>query len=316
MPLDPQIQMLLEQMSALNYSLTHDMTPAQAREASKAMAMPMEPEPVARVEDRTLPSPDGEVPVRIYTPQGSGPFPVLVFFHGGGWVIGDLEGHDPLCRNITNQVGCVVVSVDYRLAPEHPFPAAPRDCFAATQWVAQNAAQLQGDPARIAVGGDSAGGNLAAVVAQMARDQGGPALAFQVLIYPATDLRMSTASIEENGKDYLLTKEDMIWFMNHYMQNEEDKSNPLASPLLAANLSNLPPALIITAEYDPLRDEGEQYGERLKEAGVSVRTSRYSGAIHGFVSLAPMGIELGNQAIAEIARVLSSAFTQDAATHG
>ena len=156
MPLDPQIQTLLEQMSALNYSLTRDMTPSQAREASKAMAIPMEPEPVARVEDRTLPAPDGEVPVRIYTPQGGGPFPVLVFFHGGGWVIGDLEGHDPLCRSITNQVGCVVVSVDYRLAPEHPFPAAPRDCFAATQWVAQNAAQLQGDAARIAVGGDYA----------------------------------------------------------------------------------------------------------------------------------------------------------------
>jgi acetyl esterase len=247
--------------------------------------------------------------VRIYTPEGSGPFPLLVFFHGGGWVIGDLDGHDPLCRRLTNLVDCIVVSVDYRLAPEHPFPAAPRDCFAATQWVAQNAAQLQGDPARIAVGGDSAGGNLAAVVAQLARDQGGPALVFQALIYPATDLRMSTASIEENGKDYLLTKEDMIWFMQHYMKNEEDKSNPLASPLLAANLSNLPPALVITAEYDPLRDEDEQYGERLKEAGVPVQISRYDGAIHGFVSCGVMGIELGNQATAEIALALRSAFT-------
>jgi acetyl esterase len=309
MPLDPQIQMVLEQMTTLNLSLTRDMTPAQARAASKALAIPMEPEPVANVEDRTLPSPDGAVPVRIYTPEGSGPFPLLVFFHGGGWVIGDLDGHDPLCRRLTNLVDCIVVSVDYRLAPEHPFPAAPRDCFAATQWVAQNAAQLQGDPARIAVGGDSAGGNLAAVVAQLARDQGGPALVFQALIYPATDLRMSTASIEENGKDYLLTKEDMIWFMQHYMKNEEDKSNPLASPLLAANLSNLPPALVITAEYDPLRDEDEQYGERLKEAGVPVQISRYDGAIHGFVSCGVMGIELGNQATAEIALALRSAFT-------
>ncbi len=316
MPLDPQIQAVLEQMATLNFSLTQDMTPTQARAASKALVIPMEPEPVARVEDRTLLSPDGAVPVRIYTPQGSGPFPVLVFFHGGGWVIGDLEGHDPLCRNITNLVNCVVVSVDYRLAPEHPFPAAPRDCFAATQWVAQNAAQLQGDATRIAVGGDSAGGNLAAVVAQMARDQGGPPLVFQALIYPATDLRMSTASIEENGKDYLLTKEDIIWFMQHYIKNEEDKSNPLASPLLAANLSKLPPALVITAEYDPLRDEGEQYGERLKEAGVPAQISRYNGAIHGFVSLGPMGIELGNQAVAEIAIALRNAFAQDAATRG
>src|SRR5437588_3466537 len=309
MPLDPQIQAVLEQMTMLNFTLTQDMTPAQAREASKALALPIEPEPVANVENRVVPGPAGEIPVRIYTPQGKGPFPILVFFHGGGWVIGDLDSHDPLCRSLTNQVGCIVVSVDYRLAPEYPFPAAPEDCYAATQWVATHAAQLQGDPARIVLGGDSAGGNLTAVVTQMVRDRGGPPLVFQLMIYPATDFRMNTPSIEENAEGYLLTKQDMIWYMNHYLHSEEDKTNPLASPLLASDLSGLPPALVITAEYDPLRDEGEQYGKRLKEAGVPVTISRYDGAIHGFVSLGMMGVELGNQALAEAAAALRATFS-------
>lgn len=304
MPLDPQAQVILEQLATMNFSLTRDMSPAQARELSKSLMMPTEPEPVGNIVDRTVPGPDGELPVRIYTPQGSGPFPILVFYHGGGWVIGDIESHDPVCRRLTKLAECIVVSVDYRLAPEYPFPAAPEDCYAATQWIASHASELQGDATRIAIGGDSAGGNLSAVVAQMARDRSGPPLVFQLLIYPATDMRMNTPSIEENGKGYLLTKEDMIWFSNHYLPNSEDKLHSQASPFLATDLSGLPPALIITAEYDPLRDEGELYGERLKEAGVPVTVSRYKGAIHGFVGL----IELGNQALAEAAAALKAAF--------
>jgi len=308
MPLDPQIQAVLEQMTALSLSLTRGMTPAQAREQQKAMALPTEPESVANVENRLIPGPAGEIPIRTYIPQGSGPFPMLVYFHGGGMVVGDLDSPDPICRSLTNQVSCLVVSVDYRLAPEHPFPAAPEDCYAATQWVAAHADEMQGDASRVAIGGDSAGGNLAAVVAHMARDRGGPSLVFQLLIYPATDYRHTTPSMEENATGYLLTKEDVLWYRNHYLRHEADKTNPLASPLLASNLSGLPPALIITAEYDPLRDEGEQYGERLREAGVPVTVSRYQGMIHAFVNMAATGIEMGNQALAEAATALRIAF--------
>ncbi|HLI06994.1 MAG TPA: alpha/beta hydrolase [Ktedonobacteraceae bacterium] len=308
MPLDPQIQAYLDQMAAMNMPPIHTLTPEQVR-MGIAMQLAMEniePEQVARVENRTIPGPAGEIPVRIYTPQGNGPFPALVFFHGGGWVICNLDTHDGICRSLANGAGCVVVSVDYRLAPEHKFPAAPEDCYAATQWVAQNAAELNVDASHIAIGGDSAGGNLTAVVAQMARDRGGPHLVFQLLIYPATDFRMNTVSIEENATGYFLTKDDMIWFTNHYLNSEEDKTNPLASPLLASDLSGLPPALIITAQYDPLRDEGELYGQKLREAGVPVTISRYEGVIHGFFGSIPS--DRGKQAEAEASAALRMAF--------
>ncbi len=308
MPLDPQIQAYLDQMAAMNMPPIHTLTPEQVR-MGIAMQLAMEniePEQVARVENRTIPGPAGEIPVRIYTPQGNGPFPALVFFHGGGWVICNLDTHDGICRSLANGAGCVVVSVDYRLAPEHKFPAAPEDCYAATQWVAQNAAELNVDASHIAIGGDSAGGNLTAVVAQMARDRGGPHLVFQLLIYPATDFRMNTVSIEENATGYFLTKDDMIWFTNHYLNSEEDKTNPLASPLLASDLSGLPPALIITAQYDPLRDEGELYGQKLREAGVPVTISRYEGVIHGFFGSIPS--DRGKQAEAEASAALRLAF--------
>lgn len=308
MSLDPQIQEYIDQMAAMNMPEMHTMTPEQIREGI-AMQLAMEniePEPVARVENRTIPGPAGEIPVRIYTPQGDGPFPALVFFHGGGWVICNLDTHDSTCRSLANGAGCVVVSVDYRLAPEHKFPAAPEDCYAATQWVAKNAAELNADASRIAVGGDSAGGNLTAVVTQMARDQKGPRLVFQLLIYPATDFGMNTPSIEENGTGYFLTKDDMIWFMSHYLNSDEDKTNPLASPMLATNLSGLPPALIITAQYDPLRDEGELYGQKLREAGVPVTISRYEGVIHGFIGSIPSG--KGKLAEAEASAALRIAF--------
>ncbi len=232
---------------------------------------------------------------------------MLVFFHGGGWVIGDLETPDGTCRALANRAGCVVVSVDYRLAPENKFPAAPQDTYAATQWVAANAASIHVDPARIAVGGDSAGGNLAAVTAQMARDRGGPRLVFQLLVYPVIDGACDTASYRDNAEGYLLTKDMMRWFWNHYVRDAEDLFNPIASPLRARSLKGLPPALVQTAEFDPLRDEGEAYAAQLKQAGVPVRLTRYNGMIHGFFGMASV-MDRAKTAIDEAGAALRSAF--------
>jgi acetyl esterase len=312
MPLDPQAQAFLDQLVALNAPPMNTLSPEAARQAARMqIAMAGEPEPVAKIENRTIPGPQGDIPIRVYTPEGIGPLPVLVFFHGGGWVICDLDTHDDACRSLANGTPCIVVSVDYRLAPEHKFPAAVDDCYAATQWVARNAASLNGDPARIAVGGDSAGGNLAAVIAQLARDRGEPSLVFQLLIYPATNFNSDTPSSRENADGYFLTRDDMIWFMNHYLNSPDDRNNPLASPLLASDLSGLPPALIITAEYDPLRDDGEQYGQKLKAAGVPITISRYDGMIHGFVTFP--WFDQGKQARAEASAALRAAFTSNPA---
>ncbi len=305
MPLDPQARIFLDQLASLNGPPMHTLTPEQVREGIRLQPLFTEPEPVAHVENRTIPGPAGAIPVRIYTPAGSGPFPVLVFFHGGGWVICNLDTHDGHGRSLCNGAGCVVVSVDYRLAPEHKFPAAPEDCYAATQWVATHAAEINGDPARLAIGGDSAGGNLTAVVAQMARDRHEPPLLFQLLIYPATDFTFTGSSLKDNADGYFLTTEDMHWFSDHYLRGPEDRQNPLASPLLAADLSKLPPALVITAEYDPLRDEGEAYGQRLKEVDVPVTISRYPGMIHGFFGFP---FDLSKRAIAEASQTLRAAF--------
>ena len=305
--LDPQAEALLQQMAQMNMPPLHTLTPAQAREMMRGMAaLSGEPEVVANVENLTIPGPGGQIRVRIYTPRGDGPFPILVFFHGGGWVICDLDTHDNLCRSLTNRACCVVVSVDYRLAPEHKFPAAVEDAYAATRWVANNAHRINGDPARIAVGGDSAGGNLAAVVAIMARDQDGPALTYQLLIYPATDVSSANTDSHRNYADgYFLTRGDGEWFCGHYLNCEEDRLHHRASPLLAPDLSGLPPALVITAEFDVLRDEGESYAKRLKKAGVSVKCTRYKGMIHGFMSMdgllnqAGTGIEEASAALRE-----------------
>lgn len=308
MPLDPQVQAYLDQMASLNMPPMHTMTPEEIRQGiAMQMAMMEEGEPVFQIENRTIPGPAGEIPVRVYTPEGRGPFPVLVFFHGGGWVICNLDTHDGHCRSLANRAGCVVVSVDYRLAPEHKFPAALEDCYAATRWVVEHAGEVNGDPKRIALGGDSAGGNLTAVVAQMARDQGGPEVLFQLLVYPATNFRAETASIKENSEGYLLTRADMDWFKNHYLNSKDDELNPLASPMLAADLRGLPPALIITAEYDPLRDEGEQYGYKLREAGVPTTISRYDGMIHGFFGMSNI-IDKAKLAVDEAAQALRAAF--------
>jgi len=309
MPVDPQAQIFLDMLAAMNVPSVHTQTVAEARamiEASRQLDGP--PEPIHKIENRTIPGPAGELPVRIYTPEGDGPFPVLVFFHGGGWVICSLDTHDGVCRSLANQAQCIVVSVDYRLAPEHKFPAAAEDCYAATQWVAENAASINGKPERVAVGGDSAGGNLAAVVSLIAKEKGGPHIVYQLLVYPATDYYIpGTASIRENADGYFLTRDAMIWFWNHYANNEEDANNPYMAPLRAKDLHGLPPALVITAEYDPLRDEGEMYATRLQEAGISVTATRYNGMIHGFFSQANI-MDQAKVAIAEAAAALKIAF--------
>ena len=308
MSLDPQTKVYLDQMKALNM-LPLSAIPLEVLRQILALQSASEPvgEPVAKVENRTIPGPAGEMPIRIYTPQGNGPFPILVYLHGGGWSICSLDTHDAPCRSLANGANGVVVSVEYRLAPEHKFPAGLQDCYAATLWVAEHAAELNGDVSRLALGGDSAGGNLTAVITQMVRDQGGPRLTFQLLIYPATDLTAQTLSKTENATGYFLTRDDMDWFEEHYLQKQEEKLNPMVSPLLARDVSHLPPALIVTAEYDPLRDEGEQYGQRLQEAGVPVILRRYDGLTHGFLNTTSV-IDKARDALAQSAQTLREAF--------
>jgi acetyl esterase len=281
----PQVQNYLDRLARANFGAVHTFTPEQAREGwRRQIVLLAEPEPVARLENRTIPGANGPIPIRIYTPHGEGPFPVLMFFHGGGFMLGDLDTHDSLARSLANGAECVVVAVDYPRAPEHRFPAAPDACFAATQWVAEHAPSFSADPSRIAVAGDSAGGNLATVVALMARDQGGPALTFQLLIYPDLDFRRTNFSIQEYaGKYGNITRDGQHWFMDNYLSNEAQKLDPRVSPLLTPDLTGLPETLIITAEYDALRDEGEQFGQRLEQSGVPVTITRYPGMIHEFL---------------------------------
>ena len=308
MPLDPEAKMLLEQMTTVVRPFD-ELSVEEARAAIVTLsAAAGESEAVARVENRTVPGPRGEIPVRIYTPEGRAPFPVLVYFHGGGWVIGNLETHDGVCRHLANAAGAVVVSVDYRLAPEHPFPASGEDAYAATRWVAANAAAMGGDARRIAVGGDSAGGNLAAVVSLMARDRGGPPLVFQLLVYPVTDApSANAASYRENAEGYFLTAKMMHWFWNHYCGKNPDLSDPYLCPLRAKDLKRLPPALVVTAEFDPLRDEGEAYAARLREAGNQADLKRYPGMIHGFFGMGPL-LTKAREATKEAASALRAAF--------
>jgi acetyl esterase len=264
------------------------MEAADARAMAKAMpATAAEPEPVAVVYDRDLPGPAGDIPVRVYRPQpiGGDPLPVVVYFHGGGWVLCDLDTHDTTCRAMANGVDAVVVSVDYRLAPEHKFPAAAEDAYAATQWVFDHADELGADPERLAVAGDSAGGNLAAVVPLMARDRGGPPIRFQLLIYPVTDYSFDTPSYRDNAEGYFLLRIHMEWYWQQYIGSDEEGANPYASPLRVKDASGLPPGMVITAELDPLRDEGEAYGKKLADAGVPFTVRRYDGMFHGFFSM-------------------------------
>jgi acetyl esterase len=306
MALDPQVKALLDQMAAAKQPAFHSQTPVDARKSMNAMLDALGAgEAVHKTEDRKIPVAHGTVPVRIYMPSAK-PNGILVYFHGGGWVVGDLDSHDYVCRALTNAAGCTVVAVHYRLAPEHKFPDAPEDCYAATKWVSENAASLGSDANHIAVGGDSAGGNLAAAVSLMARDRGGPKIRHQMLIYPAIDAAMNTPSQNEFTQDgFVLSKLDMEWFWGHYLKNPKDGDNPYASPNRAKDLHNLPPAHIVTAEYDPLRDEGEAFAEQLKKAGNKVTLKRFAGVVHGFVSLQAM-IDQGKTATRELADELKA----------
>ena len=311
MPLDPQVIQVMEQVAALGFPAAHTVSPAEAR--ANAKKRPRSPGPeVAKVEDRAIPGPDGDVPVRIYTPEGDGPFPILVWYHGGGWVVGDLESADCSARNLCVGGRCVVVSVDYRLAPDTKFPGPAEDCWAATTWAVNNASSINGDPARLAVGGDSSGGNLAAAMALMAADRGGPEIALQLLVYPVTDRDFNTVSYGENAEGYSLTKTTMQWYWDQYLKGGDDAANPYAAPLKAKSLAGQPPALVITAEFDPLRDEGEAYAKRLREAGVAATATRYDGMIHGFFNMGAV-VDKGQQAVDEASAALRNAFARSSA---
>ncbi len=308
MPLDPRVESYLARLSALGAPPLMEITPQQAREGMLAGNAELgAPEPLAAVEVHTAPVANGEIPCLVYRPESLRSRGAVVYFHGGGFVIGDLSTHHNLCCALANAAGCVVVSVDYRLAPEHKFPTAAEDAYAAVCWVAQNAESLGVDASRIAVAGDSAGGNLAAVTSLMARDQGGPALAAQTLLYPVTDFNFETASYLEFAEDYMLTRAGMMWFWDHYLNRESDADNHYASPLRADDLRGLPPALVITAEYDPLRDEGEAYAAQLEAAGTPTRLIRYDGMIHGFVRRLNF-FPQAREALTEIVNELHRAF--------
>lgn len=287
MPLVPEIRRLLESAAALGLPPMHEQLPAAAREIYRRTTA-LDPRSTARlaeVRDTACDGPATAIPLRVYTPAGPAPFPVLIYFHGGGFVIGDLDTHDNVCRELCAGAGCVVVAVDYRLAPEHRFPAAVDDCEAATRWVMAHGPALQAN-ARIAVGGDSAGANLATVVARRLRDAGGPCPCAQMLVYPVTGhYSHETPSLRDNATGYGLTRAAMAWYTDHYVENRADISDPDAAPLCAESLTGLPPAWVATCEYDPLRDEGEAYGQRLVAAGVTTTMKRYAGTIHGIFKL-------------------------------
>jgi len=309
-PVDKQARALIERFVREGSPPVSKLTPAEARrltrEVNRRLTSP--PEAVAVVKNMRMSDTSAQIPARVYIPREGEVLPVLVYFHGGGWVLGDLDSVDSLCRSLANAADCVVVSVDYRLAPEHKFPAAVEDAYSATKWTANNATSFSGDPKRIAVGGDSAGGNLAAAVSLMARDKHGPPIVFQLLIYPATNHAFDTISYSDNAEGYWLSKDDMRWFWNHYLRGEEDGRNPYASPSRAADLSSLPPAFVMTAEFDPLRDEGEAYAARLREYGVPVKVARYDGMIHDFVNIAELRqsrVAIG-EAAAEMRKVFAT----------
>ncbi|MDQ0588042.1 alpha/beta hydrolase [Variovorax paradoxus] len=313
--LHPQARALLDFIEARGIPPTHTLSPAEARAFYRERRAATQPEapPVAEVRDLKADGPHGTIPVRLYRPLGStarAALPVLVYFHGGGWVIGDLDTHDVLCRSLANGAGCAVVSIDYRMGPEHRFPAAVDDVLAATRWVRREAAALGLDASRLAVGGDSAGGNLAAVAAIAARDAGDLPIAFQLLIYPATDMRRGHPSHQANGQGYLLTRDTMAYFHDHYIDDARHDLDWRASPLLHADLSGLPPALVLTAGYDPLRDEGMAYAEALTAAGNRAAYVCFERQIHGFITMGKV-LDEADTAVAlccaELRRALASA---------
>jgi acetyl esterase len=311
MAVDPQMQAVLERAADSALPAYCTVSAAEARrlyKETRAVLSPPVPE-VQALRDLAASGPAGPIPLRLYRGLGTAadaPLPVLVYFHGGGWTIGDLDTHDIVCRTLANKARCAVVSVDYRMGPEHRFPAAVEDCLAATRWVAREGAALGIDAARIAVGGDSAGGNLAAVVAITLRDAGGPPLVFQALVYPATDQRLDSESHSRFGQGYLLTRDNMLWFRGNYLMPSE-YDDWRASPIRAADLTRLPPAHIITAGYDPLLDEGRAYSDRLVAAGVPVLYECFEGMAHGFLTMGGV-VAAANHALYRLGQSLALAF--------
>jgi acetyl esterase len=312
MSLHPQVAALLERASRSPLPPYYDVPPAVARRLYRDSRAALTPDPpaVESVQLRLAPGAASPVPVRHYRPKGAAlgaRLPALVYYHGGGWVIGDLDTHDVVCRTLANAASCAVFSVEYRKAPEAPFPAAVDDCFAATRWVAAEASALGVDARRLAVGGDSAGGNLAAVMTLLARDAGGPAIAFQLLIYPATDQQMGFPSVDRNGEGYLLTKQAMCYFRGHYLPRSDDWLDWRASPLLATSLAGLPPAYVLTAGYDPLVDEGQAYADRLARERVTTEYRNFPDMIHGFITMGRV-LHTAGDALEDCARALRASW--------
>ena len=300
--LDPQIAGMIEALDGA-FPAVHTMTGAEARAViASRLVLPAEPEHVGQVSDIEVPGPGGAVPVRTYRPEGAGQLPVLVFAHGGGFVFCNLDSHDGLCRALANLIGAVVISVDYRLAPEHPWPAAAEDVFAVTQWAADHAADFGGDPDRMLVGGDSAGGNLAAVTTLMARDRGGPALAGQLLLYPVIAPDFENESYRLFGSGFYNPRPALQWYWDQYVPSVADRDQPYASPL-HTDLQGLPPAVLAVAGHDPLRDEGLAYGRALRVAGVPVTECYYEGGIHGFMTM-PI-LDLAQRARVEVSQAVA-----------
>jgi acetyl esterase len=308
MPLDPQVQQMRDGKERDKVAPVYTMTVAAARAAELAAirAAGGDPEKVHEVVEHWLPGPGGKVPLRVYRPGAGRKLPVLLYCFGGGWVLGTVDTADGIARSLANAAGCIVAVTSYRLAPEHPFPAAIEDCWAAVEWVVDNAGALGADPDRIAVGGDGAGGNLAAALTLMAQEAGGPRLAGQLLICPSTDQSDAAAtdeSMRTSDDPYLFNRHSIAWYRAHYLADPDDAYNPLASPLQAESLAGLPPALVITAEYDPLRDQGERYAARLSREGVPVAVTRYEGMIHGFFAMSG-ALDAGKVALAQAAKQL------------
>ena len=311
MPLDPQIEFVIGLVKKANAPEFWQLTPDQAREQYLLRVAKLAvKEPIFRTEDRRIPGPGSHIPIRIYTPReikSGEKLPVLLWFHGGGFVIGSLDTHDSVCRMLANQADCIVVSADYRLAPEYKFPAAVEDCEAALKWLALHAVEFGADPQAIAVGGDSAGANLATVVAILARDAGHPKLAFQLLIYPCAAPEPEAPSHYKFAEGYVLSRNTITWFFRLYQRNRADSNDFRFAPLVADDLANLPPALVLVAGYDPLRDEGVDYAKRLIESGNRVRLVNYEGMIHGFYLMGG-AVDAAKRAVAESAQALREAF--------
>ncbi|PWI57454.1 alpha/beta hydrolase [Sulfoacidibacillus thermotolerans] len=309
MSLDPELVDLLAKTPPVALPPQNDIPITQARIAyTMARKSSFAPIPLHRVVDERWQALDREISVRIYVPEARLLLPVLLYYHGGGWVFGNVDTHDQLCRILSKEVGCIVVSVDYRLAPEHPFPAAVNDAYDALQLAAREIVRFHGDPSRIAVAGDSSGGNLAAAVCLMAREDQSRTVSpiFQALIYPVTDLSTDFPSYTAYGQGYGLTKESMEWYIKQYVNHTNERQNPFAAPLQAEDLSELPAALVLTAEFDPLRDEAEAYATKLATAGIPVTVSRYPGMIHGFVNM--LSLTQSKNAISQISESLRKAF--------